>query len=130
MALRRRRRLPAAQVGEGRNVAAAEIALPQPARMSSTPRHAGCRSLASLPYHSCTGGFSQSIHLPICLSCCLPVFHLPADEECAVDWSTVDFTPMDFGGSTHPLQRIGLELPRGHGMAALTFVIRSEDGRC
>ena len=39
-------------------------------------------------------------------------------------------TPMDFGGSTHPLQRIGLELPRGHGMAALTFVIRSEDGRC
>lgn len=45
-----------------------------------------------------------------------------------LDWRQVDYEPEDFGGSTHPLQRIRLEIPSGHQLAALTFVIRSEDG--
>lgn len=47
-----------------------------------------------------------------------------------LDWNKVDYEPEDFGGSTHPLQRIRLEIPSGHQLAALTFVIRSEDGKC
>lgn len=40
------------------------------------------------------------------------------DEECHVE----------IGGAVVPLQRISVDLPPGHGLAALTFVIRSEDG--
>ena len=45
-----------------------------------------------------------------------------------MDWSSVDYEPHDFGGATNPLQRISLQIPAGHGLAALPFVIRSEDG--
>lgn len=45
-----------------------------------------------------------------------------------MDWSSLDFEPSDFGGAIDPLRRINLQLPKGHGLAALTFVIRSEDG--
>lgn len=45
-----------------------------------------------------------------------------------LDWNQVDYEPQDFGGSRHPLQRLRLHLPAGHHLAALTFVIRSEDG--
>lgn len=53
----------------------------------------------------------------------------PAEtDECRVDWSSVDFEPEDFDGEDNPLQRIRLQLPRGHGLAAIPFVLRSEDG--
>ncbi|KAL4448876.1 hypothetical protein ABPG77_007593 [Micractinium sp. CCAP 211/92] len=55
-------------------------------------------------------------------------FSACTDEDCMLDWNKVDYEPEDFGGSTHPLQRIRLEIPSGHQLAALTFVIRSEDG--
>ncbi|PRW33076.1 alpha-glucan water chloroplastic [Chlorella sorokiniana] len=50
------------------------------------------------------------------------------DSECYVDWNSVDFDPVDFDGDNNPLQRISLTLPHGHGLAAIPFVIRSEDG--
>ena len=40
------------------------------------------------------------------------------EEECHVE----------IGGSVVPLQRTAVQLPRGHDLTALTFVIRSEDG--
>lgn len=40
------------------------------------------------------------------------------DEECHVE----------IGGAIVPLQRVSVELPKGHGLNALTFVLRSEDG--
>lgn len=40
-------------------------------------------------------------------------------EECHVE----------IGGSIVPLQRTEVKLPRGHDLTALTFVIRSEDGK-
>lgn len=52
----------------------------------------------------------------------------PTDEDCMLDWDQVDYEPEDFGGSTHPLQRIRLQIPSGHNLSAVTFVIRSEDG--
>ncbi|KAL4422809.1 hypothetical protein ABPG75_009006 [Micractinium tetrahymenae] len=55
-------------------------------------------------------------------------FSACTEEECMLDWNEVDYEPEDFGGSTHPLQRIKLHIPSGHQLAALTFVIRSEDG--
>ena len=59
----------------------------------------------------------------LCASC------LPADsQDCVVDWHAVDFDPTDFDGAYNPLQRIKLQLPAGHGLAAIPFVIRSEDG--
>lgn len=55
-------------------------------------------------------------------------FQACTDEDCMLDWDQVDYEPEDFGGSRHPLQRVKLVIPPGHGLAALTFVMRSEDG--
>eukprot|EP00887_Chlorella_sp_A99_P007269 scaffold2.g7269.t1 len=45
-------------------------------------------------------------------------------EECPVeDWMLVSHNDLPL-----PIQRTTLQLPRGHGLAALTFVIRSTDG--
>jgi alpha-glucan,water dikinase len=40
------------------------------------------------------------------------------DKECVVE----------IGGAVVPLQRVAVELPRGHDLTAVTFVLRSEDG--
>lgn len=36
--------------------------------------------------------------------------------------------PLPLQGRLIPLQRATLQLPGGHGLGALTFVLRSEDG--
>lgn len=40
------------------------------------------------------------------------------DEECIIE----------IGGALVPLQRVSINLPKAHGLNALTFVLRSEDG--
>lgn len=44
-------------------------------------------------------------------------FGMCEEEECEVE----------FGGATVPLQRTSLSLPGGHGLTAVTFVLRSDD---
>lgn len=45
-------------------------------------------------------------------------FGFCTDDECDVE----------FGGAKVPLQRLVLQLPAGHGLSGVTFVVRSADG--
>jgi hypothetical protein len=45
-------------------------------------------------------------------------FGFCTDDECDVE----------FGGAKVPLQRLALQLPAGHGLSGVTFVVRSADG--